>query len=326
MRAAHWAALCEEQEELTCVRACVECEHLLGSSGSTSRFSCMHTDATQSHTHNFLLAPSIGRLNEPPTDTLTNCTQTHTTIHIYSSYHSVAQRAAYIYIYICGSMSRQRIRSRTVHKHTQLYTYIAHTIQWPNEPPIYIYIYMRLNEPPTDTLTNCTQTHTTIHIYSSYHSAAERAANIYIYMFFVYCIASGSSVSRQRDNRHNFFDFYITCANTTNQPFHLTFARMQNPQGGRIASSCSAYVILLGCRLKMVRGSSPLAVSTLDPAGWCATFSVAAFGTPVRHQLQPPGLARNWALVANLRLRRRCLREWNCFSCFCYRNVTHCIH
>ena len=185
---------------------------------------------------------------------------------------------------MCGSMSRQRIRSRTVHKHTQLYTYIAHTIQRPNEPPIYIY------------------------------------------MFFVYCIASGSSVSRQRDNRRNFFDFYITCANTTNQPFHLTFARMQNPQGGRIASSCSAYVILLGCRLKMVRGSSPLAVSTLDPAGWCATFSVAAFGTPVRHQLQPPGLARNWALVANLRLRRRCLREWNCFSCFCYRNVTHCIH
>ena len=285
MRAAHWAALCEEQEELTCMRACVECEHLLGSSGSTSRFSCMHTDATQSHTHNFLLAPSIGRLNEPPTDTLTNCTQTHTTIHIYSSYHSVAQRAAYIYIYV------------------------------------------RLNEPPTDTLRNCTQTHTTIHIYSSYHSAAERAANIYIYIcFFVYCIASGSSVSRQRDNRHNFFDFYITCANTTNQPFHLTFARMQNPQGGRIASSCSAYVILLGCRLKMVRGSSPLAVSTLDPAGWCATFSVAAFGTPVRHQLQPPGLARNGALVANLRLRRRCLGEWNCFSCFCYRNVTHCIH
>ena len=186
---------------------------------------------------------------------------------------------------------------------------------------------MRLNEPPTDTLTNCTQTRTTIHIYSSYHSAAERAANMYIYIcFFVYCIASGSSVSRQRDNRHNFFDFYITCANTTNQPFHLTFARMQNPQGGRIASSCSAYVILLGCRLKMVRGSSPLAVSTLDPAGWCATFSVAAFGTPVRHQLQPPGLARNWALVANLRLRRRCLGEWNCFSCFCYRNVTHCIH
>ena len=180
MRAAHWAALCEEQEELTCMRACVECEHLLGSSGSTSRFSCMHTDATQSHTHNFLLAPSIGRLNEPPTDTLTNCTQTHTTIHIYSSYHSaaqraayiyiymrlnepptdtltnctqthttihiyssyhsVAQRAAYIYIYMCGSMSRQRIRSGTVHKHTQLYTYIAHTIQRPNEPPIYIYI------------------------------------------------------------------------------------------------------------------------------------------------------------------------------------------
>ena len=84
------------------------------------------------------------RLNEPPTDTLTNCTQTHTTIHIYSSYHSVAQRAAYIYIYMCGSMSRQRIRSGTVHKHTQLYTYIAHTIQRPNEPPIYIYIYVFL--------------------------------------------------------------------------------------------------------------------------------------------------------------------------------------